>query len=331
MQRALLAAIEDRDHERFKRLTLCVGADFPTYTIGTNDKKCLWKAAATANDAAIMRTMLEHRPLDNRECLVLLSAVVRHKRGGVDMAGSSVLDVTEMVALLLEHVKNPQADDFGVVNGAVVTGRLGVLEMLLAAGFRVPADALIEVGGYIVTTRHKYNMVDWPTVSRRARDMAQVLMDHGVDANCPSDDGGTALSRLTWYRSHCRNNSNWNTESLGSGYVQALDDYGTMLVARGAPVCRHFKDTLLEKKTVGELYCAKYGLRPDSEHVGCKHGPLPSWMRERFLWSPDRHRYVRRKLQTKIRTTMALWRLQTPLAVLPIELVFVVFELLCTE
>jgi len=330
MQRQLVEAIKALDHERVKRLLLpLVSIDIRAHKLGVGN--CPWKAAAATNDAAIMRTLLSHTPLSNDDCMRLLSSVVRHKRGGTDAAGSSMLDVTEMVALLLEHVKKPQAHDYGVVNGAVATGRLRVLEMLLAAGFRVPADALIQVGGYIVTTRHKYAMVDWPTVSRRARDMAQAVLDHGLDANCPNDDGGTALSRLTWYRLHCRNNSNWNTESLGSGYPQALDDYGTMLVAHGAPVRRHFKDTLIGKKTIGKLYCAKYGLRPDREHIGCKHGPLPSWMRERFLWSPERHRYARHKLQTKILTTMALWRLQTPLVVLPIELVFVVFELLCTE
>jgi len=210
---------------------------------------------------------------------------------------------------------------------AIVAGRTGVLRMLCGARCRPARHSIIDT---FLDTIQRYMYMsdeDWGAYRRNALEMLRVLLEQRATlfARFTMEGEQTILHKLLRIR---------GTDRKRTKYMALLDEIAEELVGHGAPL--HHKVPVKGKDTsVLQTFCwhgtPDQPLAVHAAAYGCRHGRYPKWMLDREPWSPATHRQTFRTRRRAIHTVMVLWHNQiTAFAPLAVELLFVVFEQLCT-
>jgi len=247
------------------------------------------------------------------------------------------VDVSEVFGLLFEHFKKRSECAFVPVppGKLACTGRTGIMRALLLdenlPTFRsyVCADTVFYLLGHIHKRIEFCYARDFETFAQNMLEMLRVILEHGANMT-GFGLANTPLMRLAETQRHqpvCRYQGRYRHDH--PRIVEFLDDIGCLLLAHGeSPFVKRSDCPLRDAFTV---FCVG-GARdaPDEVHLGlgCKHGPLPVWLRGPMAWRPDTHRHWPTPARSAIHTAMVLRHHDVgPLALLPIELMFVVFEM----
>jgi len=344
--RLLMQAVRDGD-EVLAASLLADGVDPMKYHQYTGGNPLIM--AVLTNRAPLVRLLLDHMPGDY-PCRAHLEAALdlterevgHHRLGTSDAHAATSLsypDVTDVITVLMERDPKGPNQYLMIVEKALTTGRARELEALLKAGYRPRHSAFHCLLEYFKGKTDVCRGLDWAALSANVTAITRLLLDHGADPNSGGTHFITPLAALVVVRANMRRCcciEVWKGAKIHQEACDILDVVGHLLVTHGASLtkkCGRNMQPNCIQEDVATMLCPRLGAEPYVRHIelGCKHGPLPLWLRDHFHWTPALHRNAGRKARDTIRTAMVLRDLNTPLGVMPVELMFVVFELFCTK
>jgi len=365
---ALLEAVHDGDEQKCAQL---LRQGVSAETVFHDLKQDLLGFAVRLNRPAIVRVLLANLRKDyfindhiqgavdltfnNHRAALEMMRPLDHLEDYMAEPRKYSIDTTEVLALLLARPRGrrpripacePDFDitrahspndirQYGVpplcpelVERAIRRRHPGMLKMLFDAGCDPGrTEALVCLLDHVAINGSYCSCKDWGEFVRTSCRMLRVVLQHSTKPHRTKRDADTPLHKLVRMREHkscwCNDNSKQHPE-----YIALLDKIATKLIKYGESP---HDAILLEHRevTVFRSFCKWF---PEQDHSTCKHGPCPKWLLDCYTWSPVTHRNMTRERRRAIHTVMVLWHSQaTEFAPLAVELLFVVFEMLCAQ